>query len=174
MITNKNTQTISKNIKTLFKKSFPLKERVPLWIFKKYLKTGQLELTEYYDENLFIGFTMIAKFDNYAYLLFFATDPSIRSKGYGSQIMQQFIAKYGNNDIMFAIEKVVDFNDLNDNKTRRYNFYKKNGFVLNNFEMKTFMVGKFNIMSNKPLDVAKLEEMLHKYLPHFVKIIRNK
>lgn len=170
MIVSKKVETISKNVKNLFRKSFHLKERIPLWIFKKYLKTKELELTEYFDDNLFVGFTMILNFDNFAYLLYFATEPTIRSKGYGSKIMQQFIKDYQNREILFAIEKVTDFNDLSDDKTRRFNFYKKNGFILNDFEIKAIMVGTFNIMSIKPLDVNNFRKTLRKYSPRIIKI----
>ncbi len=165
MIKVKNTQELSDQVLKLYKASFPTQEQIPLELFKQLLESKKTSIDEFYDDNNFIGFIMFSPMRNYIYLAYFAIDPNLRSKGYGSKILQEFMKQHQQAIIAFGIEQVTDFNDNNDQKTRRYNFYKKNGLYLNDFIAKTHM-GVFNIMSSKPIDMDQLQELTHGEVPY--------
>lgn len=76
----------------------------------------------------FVGFIVTKTFENMVYLFFLAIDPTHRSGGYGSQAIQILKGLYPGK------QQVVDFEMLdneapnNDQRTRRRNFYLRNGY----------------------------------------------
>lgn len=173
MIKVKNTNQLSEQVLKLYQTSFPTQEQIPLELFRQLLASKKTSIDEFYDDNNFIGFIMYSNMQNYIYLAYFAIDPHVRSKGYGSKILQEFINKHKQSIIAFGIEQVTDFNDNNDQKTRRYNFYKKNGLYLNDFIAKTHM-GIFNIMSSQPIDMDQLQELTHGEVPYKMELVKIK
>lgn len=61
--------------------------------------------------------------------MFLAVDKNIRSKGYGSKILEEMQSLYPSNKIIISIERCdVEATNIND-RIRRKNFYLKNGYI---------------------------------------------
>ena len=133
MIEAKLLNSHSQDIDTVFKLyeySFPENERMD----KKFLLRDDIEEKEilaFYEDNVFFGFCMLLSYKNITHILYFATIPSIRNKGYGSKILEYLQSFKPNNSILADIEKP---NIDNDQRTRRKEFYLRNSFKESNVE----------------------------------------
>lgn len=88
------TQTF-RNVDNLYHSAFPVEERIP---FRRMallsLLRPSVDLLAYYDEGTFCGFSFTVTTPRYLYINFFAVDPSLRGKGYGSQIAALLRKRY--------------------------------------------------------------------------------
>ena len=118
-----------KHIKKLFLTAFPKEERPPFYVLLQKRKSGTGELLVAKDNNEFVGFIHLVHYKDLIYLFFFAIHQDLRGKGYGSQVLQQLIAKYKDKRIFLAREPLdSDAPNLSERVNRR-NFYLKNGFT---------------------------------------------
>ncbi len=116
------------NVKELLHASFPADEIVPMWYLLLLVKKGRADFTAYYDEGVFVGFTHVIEIERMAYLLYFAVDGNIRSKGYGSKILSILKKKYKGKPITLNSETVDASADNYEQRAKRQAFYNKNGF----------------------------------------------
>lgn len=79
-------------------------------------------------DNEIAGFIAMWDFEYILYLEHLVIDQKVRNKGIGTKILKYLKSNYSKN-IVFEVELPVD-----ELKQRRINFYKRNGFVLNNFD----------------------------------------
>lgn len=114
-----------KNIKRLYKETFPKNERFPFWILKHSIKKGKATINAIVEGNRFIGMTYIVNCDNSFYLMYFAIEKAYRNKQYGSKVLKHLNENYGT--IFLSIEKPKDA--VSD---KRKQFYLKNGFYETN------------------------------------------
>lgn len=112
----------------IYKKSFPENEKLPIWLLNIMSKRRCVDFLAFYDENIFCGFTYLITNKNTTFVLYLAIDDSIRSKGYGSQILN-WIVNNKQNNIVLNIETVSDEYDNYEQRVSRQKFYLKNGFV---------------------------------------------
>ena len=116
-----------KKITEIYMNSFPDNERFPLWFLNIMSKRKCVDYLAFYDKNVFCGFTYLITNKNTTFVLYLATDSSIRSKGYGSQILNWIIDNKEDN-IVLNIESVSPKYDNFDERLSRQKFYFKNGF----------------------------------------------
>ena len=118
-----------KNILNLYKESFPKNERLPIWLLNIMSKRTCVDFLAFYDNNIFCGFSYLIHNNNITFILYLAIDTSIRSKGYGTKILNLISNNKQNNSIILNIETVS--NKYADYKQRLnlQKFYFKNGFV---------------------------------------------
>jgi ribosomal protein S18 acetylase RimI-like enzyme len=129
MILENATRKDFKQIKRLFITAFPKEERPPFFVLKQKRKSGTGELLVAKDNNKFVGFIHLVHYKDLIYLFFFAIHQDLRGKGYGSQVLQQLIAKYKDKRIFLAREPLDDNADNNAQRISRRQFYIKNGFT---------------------------------------------
>ena len=84
-----NDKNIRKDVEPLFLSSFPETERPGPDIFFSSFKKESNVLYAFYDKDKFIGFTSLIIYKDIAYIFFLAVSPSLRGKGYGSQIISE-------------------------------------------------------------------------------------
>ena len=126
-VTRKNKNY--KLVKSLYENVFPKDERYSFEILYLNSKRKIVDFISYYDNSKFIGFTYNIIYKSNVFLLYFGVEPSNQSKGYGTKILNQIKLKYKDKNIILNTEQ-VDKNASNYNqRLRRYNFYKRNGFV---------------------------------------------
>lgn len=82
-----------------------------------------------YDGDVMVGFYAVSHGKGYKCLQFLAVDPNIRSKGYGGIILRKLLND--NKDTVFfaSIENPVPDSEDFEIKSRRRQFYERNGMI---------------------------------------------
>ena len=124
-----------KKILQIYKDSFPENEKMPMWILNLMAKRTSVDFLAFYDENIFCGFTYLIYHKNTTFVLYLAIDRNIRSKGYGSQILNWIIENKKENLIVLNIETVDNKYNNYEERFIRQKFYFKNGFVDTKYKM---------------------------------------
>lgn len=118
----------SKDIKRIYFEAFPKRERMPFPMMVAMSKLWNTQFFGFYEDDTPCGFTYLASNRKLVFVMFFAVDKSLRSKGYGSAILQQLRNKFPDKKIIISIEPcVVNTPDI-DLRKRRKAFYMRNGY----------------------------------------------
>jgi len=146
-----------KNIKKLYKKTFPKKERKPFKFILSLQEKGFCNIYIITDEdNLFFGFLTTLNKDNTLILDYLAIDSNYRGKNIGTKTLQALSNIYANKCIFIEIEDTTSSNAKNIIcRLKRKNFYAKNGFVGPLFKVKQNGVD-LEVLSNN--NDAKFED----------------
>jgi GNAT superfamily N-acetyltransferase len=145
----------------LYTKSFPSNERLPFWLITLLAKRKCADFFAFYDNECFCGITYLIYYKNLTFIFYLAVNTSIRSKGYGSRILQ-WIEKYKkNNDIILCIEPIEE-SDNYEQRVQRLKFYQKNGYVQTGYQ----------IMDGEPFELLFKgkkfsDNMYHKLIKNF-------
>ena len=115
-------------VKALYESAFPANERIPI----KHLLDNKIkrEFWAFFDGDLFCGFSNSISHGDITNIVYFAVEPELRSRGYGSQILQAIREKHPDSRIVVDIEVEEDSKDGKELelRERRRNFYLRNGF----------------------------------------------
>lgn len=117
----------------IYQSAFPQNEKLPMWLLLLMAKRRCAEFYAFYDESIFCGFTYLIHHDKTTFVLYLATETSMRSKGYGKRILQWISEKYSLNNIVLNIESVDKKFDNYEQRLRRQSFYFKNNFQQTNY-----------------------------------------
>ena len=71
----------------LMKTAFPPEEQIPLWMLRLLSFIRKTEFTAYYDSGIFAGISYTGTDEKMVFVVFLAVNPNIRSKGYGTAIL---------------------------------------------------------------------------------------
>ena len=84
----------------------------------------------FFDGDLFCGFSNSISHGDITNIVYFAVEPKLRCRGYGSQILQAIREKHPNSRIVVDIEVEEDSKDAEEleRRNRRRDFYLRNGF----------------------------------------------
>ena len=137
----------AKLVKALYERSFPKIERVAFSLVLKCAGTDRAELFSYSDGGEFVGFAFVLLPGNYAYLLFCATKPELRRRGYGSAMLKKLRRRYPDRALVLDIEPMSESAPNSEQRLRRYMFYKNNGFIDTGYEMRD-VTGEYRILSD--------------------------
>lgn len=120
-------------IARMYIKDFPRDERIflPL-LFSLSLKKG-VTFTVFFDEKSFVGYTYTINVENMTHLLFLDINSQIRSKGYGSQVLNWIKAQAPSGNVALEIETLDEKAPNYEQRLRRKEFYLRNGFVESGF-----------------------------------------
>lgn len=136
-------------IKTAYLQSFPKYEQLPWWILRFLTLRKGIDITAYYDENTFCGFTYTVTEGNILFVLFFAVDRKLRGKGFGSAILKYLKESNPQKTVLLNVEP-LDPNVSNfDERVRRFRFYEKNGFFDTNYDIEE-IGGVFRVLGTSP------------------------
>ncbi len=109
--------------------SFPIFEQRTLALQKLAFDNGkQYRLLAFVKGDDFLGFISYWEFDTYCYVEHFAISATLRGKGYGSNVLDKFIADVGKM-VLLEIDPVIDAVS-----EARLRFYKRCGFVENRYQ----------------------------------------
>lgn len=115
-------------VKALYESAFPANERIPI----KHLLDNKIkrEFWAFFDGDLFCGFSNSITHGSITNIVYFAVVPELRSRGYGSQILQAIRRQHPNTRIVVDIEVEEDSKDAEEleRRNRRREFYTRNGF----------------------------------------------
>ena len=115
-------------VKALYESAFPANERIPI----KHLLDDKIkrEFWAFFDGDLFCGFSNSITHGSITNIVYFAVVPELRSRGYGSQILQVIREQHPDTRIVVDIEVEEDSKDAEEleRRNRRREFYTRNGF----------------------------------------------
>lgn len=139
--------------KDLFESAFPEEERPP---FETVLTWNRDTFYGVYDEDKHIGLAYLIEFEEFAYLFFFAVEPSYRNKGIGTKILSELKAKYaGKRMFLLADEPGEQYKDQ-ALRLRRLGFYARNGFVDTELVITEFGV-RYHLLSLGGAPISKCD-----------------
>lgn len=123
-------------IKTMYFSAFPKNDRMPfgMMVFLSYL--WNTEFLAFYDADVLCGFVYMATVGRQTFIMFFAVDQSLRSKGYGSGILSAIQALHPKNKWIVSIEPCVASASDIEARLSRKRFYLRNGFAESGYFMK--------------------------------------
>ncbi len=122
---NHSNHPLYKAFRELYITSFPIFEQRTEPQQKFAFGCEKYHLISYYDEENFVGFIAYWEFDNYLYIEHLAINTSLRGKGYGSGLLNDFIGSTSK-IVLLEIDPVID--EISEARLR---FYKKCGFYSN-------------------------------------------
>lgn len=136
-------------IKKLYFQSFPKYERLPWWLLRFLTVRKGINITAYYQGGIFCGFTYTVTDGNILFILFFAVNNEIRRQGYGSAILKYLKQTNPDKSILLNVEPLDENADNYDERIKRFDFYKKNGFYDTQFDIEE-VGGTFRVLSTSP------------------------
>ena len=129
-------------VKALYESAFPANERIPI----KHLLDYKIrrEFWAFFDKEdggdaatpTFCGFSNSITHGSITNIVYFAVVPELRSRGYGSQILQAIRRQHPNTRIVVDIEVEEDSKDAEEleRRNRRRKFYTRTGFDSSPFD----------------------------------------
>lgn len=117
----------------MYHEAFPANEQLPLWYLQFLTLRRGISFSAYYDDDQIVGMIYTTKTQNTIFVLYLATNARIRSRGYGTKILQQLIRENPNQEIVLNIEPQDVSADNADQRAKRLRFYQKNGFMLTGY-----------------------------------------
>ena len=116
-------------IKQLIYRAFPKNEQLPIWLLRVLALRKAIDFIAYYDNDSFCGVSYTINSKNLVFVLYLAVNDKIRSKGYGSTILQYLKQRFPNKPIALNIEPLEADSENYAQQIKRFEFYAKNGFV---------------------------------------------
>jgi len=149
-----NSKHISK-IKEIYYYSFPESERTDFQDLID-LKFPNSKLLGMFNEDILLGFSFVSILGDFAYIVYLAIDDTLRNKSYGTTALGLICDLYKDKTKVLCVEKPYSKEDI---KSRRIKFYKRNGFILANFEF-DYLGQKYYSMYNGKFNKQKFIEFL--------------
>lgn len=119
----------NKEVKKIYVDSFPKQERLPFFFMVLLSKMKETDFLAFYNDDIVCGFTYIGTVNNIVFVMFLAVDEAIRSKGYGSIILDKIQSIYPNKKIIISIERCDEDVPNIAQRIKRKKFYEKNGYI---------------------------------------------
>lgn len=136
------------DIKRIYLEAFPKKERMPFPMMVAMSQLWNTQFVSFYDADIPCGFLYLASNSKIVFEMFFAVDKCLRSKGYGSSILQQLKNEYSDRKIIISIEPCDDSAPDITLRKRRKTFYMQNGYKETGYLMKLNGVVQEIIITN--------------------------
>lgn len=144
----------------LYLSAFPREERIPWPLMRLNALRGGIDLTAFLDGDTFCGFTYSVTCGDLHFLLFFAVDANLRSRGYGSAILSLLKEVYGT--VVLNIEPLVEDAPNLPERQHRYGFYRHNGFADTGYHVWE-VGGMFRVLSTvAELDIPSYQKLFLK------------
>lgn len=118
-----------KEIKDIYTASFPKEDRMPFGMMLIMSYLWNTEFLSFYDGETLCGFVYMAKIRKLTFIMFLAIAENLRSKGYGSGILNKIQSMHANNKIVISIEPCDKDADDIEQRLRRKKFYTDNGYA---------------------------------------------
>ncbi|MDO4623412.1 MAG: GNAT family N-acetyltransferase [Eubacteriales bacterium] len=147
-------------VKALYDRAFPVSEKFPYWIIRLMSLRKGFEYTAYFDDGLFCGLSYVISNDSDAFILYLAVNDKIRSKGYGTAILENIKEKHPGKQIVLNVEPLDNHADNQVQRQKRIKFYENNNFSVTGYGMETGG-DRYWIMSNKlDFDKARFRKVI--------------
>lgn len=147
------------DIKKMYEKAFPKCERFPFWILKHCSKEDNVHLYSIQIDDTPVGMSFTVEYNDITYLMYFTITEEFRNQNYGSKAIRNMIIR--NNNVMLCIEKPTE-NEAEAVKTRRKNFYLRNGFYETGIIIEDTGM-KFEFLSSLKGYIPTIEDLKNRY-----------
>lgn len=162
-IRNQKVKLKNTDVKDIYFDSFPKNERMPFLMMVAMSKLWNTEFLGFYDGDSLCGFVYLAHNSKIVFVMFFAVDKTLRSKGYGSAILQDIQNKYPDKKIIISIEPCDNDAPDMELRTRRKDFYMRNGYHETGYMMKLNGIVQEIIISKGEFDKKQFRTFLAVY-----------
>lgn len=115
-------------VKNIYTTSFPKEDRMPFGMMLMMSYLWNTEFLSFYDRDTLCGFVYMATIRKLTFVMFFSVAENLRSKGYGSRILDEIQSIHANNKIIVSIEPCNQDADDIEQRLRRKKFYTNNGY----------------------------------------------
>lgn len=147
-------------ITALYEDSFPLDERMPYWMMVCMAIRKGMDMKLYYHRERLCAMTYIATYGRLSYIFYLAVDKGYRGHGLGTRLLEQIKRDYPDNNIILEIERLDPCAQNNDERIRRKEFYRRNGFTECGRNVSYGGVDYEVLSSTGELDVEELERLI--------------
>ena len=160
---NQKVKLKNADVKKVYLDSFPKNERMPFLMMVAMSKLWNTAFLGFYDSDTLCGFVYLAHNSKIVFIMFLAVDETLRSKGYGSAILQDIQNKYPEKKIIISIEP-CDKNAFDiELRTKRKEFYMRNGYQETGYMMKLNGIVQEIIIKNGKFDKKQFRSFLALY-----------
>jgi len=135
-----------KHIRDLYSTAFPRQEQVALPFLIRQTKKVSNKFDAFYDGDVFVGLTYTISYKDMTYLWYLATCAELRSKGYGSQIMQHLHETHADKRIILNLDVQDESAADSDIRKKRKEFYLRSGYSSTGY-LCNFNGNKLDVMS---------------------------
>ncbi len=115
-------------IRGLYETAFPVEEQIPYEELKLLMVEMPLDFTAYYEEDEFLGFTIVYPRKGFNWFWYFAVREELRGQGVGQQILTRLLRRYSTSMNILDMESPTQVCDNQEVRRRRHAFYLRNGF----------------------------------------------
>ncbi len=120
-----SVQDIPGEVRELYMSAFPPEERIPCGnTMRTFGRGGDLEV--FRDDGMFVGFCYTFEHDGSVFLVYIATLPELRGKGYGAKILDEVRRMKAGRNVFLVLEG-TDGSPEDAIRIRRRGFYLRNG-----------------------------------------------
>lgn len=150
-------------IKELYMISFPERERYSLPMLGLLALRRSVRFLAFYDGEKFCAMTYLIKRDGMVYIVYLATNPVLRSRGYGSAVLDWIRQAYPDCQLVLDIEPMDEESDNLDQRLRRKAFYLRNGFNDSGWRMVEGAERYDILCTGKSLDIEEVRRLLARF-----------
>jgi len=158
--------SFSEELLELYYSSFSEIEKIPLENLERAMAHGAV-LDVYSEDGRFIGFTYSFIDADKLFLIYFATVPEVRGKGYGARILDMHKERYRDKRSFLITEPKDRHADDYEMRVRRQAFYVRNGCVETGVKILSddawfdsmFLQG--TLTDQEMVDIVRLYEDIH-------------
>lgn len=167
-----------RDIIALMNEAFPNSELLPMSYIELMVQNGNAFFTAFYDnhdnngsdnnnESVFVGLAFVVTTDKMAFLFYLAVNNKIRSKGYGSAILEMIKRKYESKIIILDVEWLDENAQNIEQRIKRVEFYKRSGFDNTNVRLE-WRGEVFDILAtSNDFSQADFTELLNVFTGYF-------
>ncbi len=113
----------------LMEEAFPEADRMPVWLLNILAKRDFVRFETVVDNGTFCGLVYTAENEKCVFVLYLAVSKAVRSKGYGSRILNLIEQRAGKRQVILHAEYPDSSADNAEQREKRIQFYAKNGIA---------------------------------------------
>ncbi|MBQ8388585.1 MAG: GNAT family N-acetyltransferase [Clostridia bacterium] len=151
------------DVKRIYFESFPKSERMPFPLMVAMSKLWNTDFLSFYEEDTLCGFVYLAHNRKIVFVMFFAVDAALRSKGFGSAILQEIQKKYPTKKIIISIEPCDETAPDIEIRKKRKAFYLRNGYKETGYMIKLAGVVQEIIIANGEFNKSQFKRFFVLY-----------
>ncbi|MHB0739770.1 GNAT family N-acetyltransferase [Peptostreptococcus stomatis] len=110
----------------LMRTAFPKNEQIPMWLLRVLAFRKSVNFRVIYEDEQFCGVLYTAEDNKYIFVLYLAVNDQIRSKGYGTKILD-WLKQSTEKIIVLNVESLDPSAENALQREKRISFYSRNG-----------------------------------------------